>query len=454
MITKRTNWILLCCFLAMSAGAYAAEEKPPEADTTLTEADEMWPEVDYTAAAEPEEETLDFARTKLTGDWGGERTDLADKGITFDIDVLHSWQGVLGGGRDQSWKCGGSLDYWLKFDFEKMGLWEGAFVEMRAETQYGQFANSASGSLLGVNADGLFPLPNEHKTTLSHVVFTQFLSESFGVFFGKIDTLDGDNNKFAGSRGKENFMNPAFVFNPVSLRTAPYSAMGGGAILFFPNLRDPDPAILQFTALGAKGQPDTVGWDDDFEDGTNFSLEYSQPSRFLDLPGRHLFGGTYNSGDFALLDQNPRTLLEFLLGLGPLDEQEGSWSFYYNFHQYLFTEQQDPTQGFGLFGRYGIADEDTSVVDQFYSIGLGGKGIIEGRDQDRFGVGYFHLSLSDELPNFISPMLFDDADGMEVFYNIEINPWLHITPNFQLINPSDRRVGDTYVAGIRVKIDI
>ncbi len=335
-----------------------------------------------------------------------------------------------------------------------MGLWEGAFVEMRAETQYGKFANIASGSLLGVNTDGLFPLPNEHTTTLSHVVFTQFLSKSMGIFFGKIDTLDGDNNRFAGSRGKENFMNPNMVFNPVTLRTSPYSSMGGGVIFYFPDVLDPDPAILQFSVLGANGQPNRAGWDNDFEDGANYAVEYSQPSRFFNLPGRHLFGGTYNNSDVALLDQNPRTLLEFLLGLGPLEEQEGSWSFYYNFHQYLFTEEQDPTQGIGIFGRFGMADEDTSVVDRFYSIGLGGKGIIEGRDQDRFGVGYFHASRSDKLSNIIASSLFESGDGVEVFYNIEVNPWLHITPSIQYIDPGVRGIDGTYIAGVRMKIDI
>ena len=424
------------------------------ADEVSLEAEETWPEVDYTYAAEPSEHASDFSWTKLTGDWGGARTDLANKGITLDIDILHSFQGVLRGGKDQSWQSGGSLDYWLNLDFEKMGLWEGAFVEMRAETQYGDFANLASGSVLGINTDGLFPLPEEHTTTLSHVVFTQFLSESVAVFFGKISTLDGDQNEFAGSRGKDNFMNPGLVLNPVTLRTVPYSSMGGGVIFFFPDVQDPDPAFLQFTVLGASGQPNTAGWDDDFDDGTVYTMEYSQPSRFFNLPGRHLFGGSYSDRDIALLDQNPRTLLEWLLGLGLLDEQTGSWSFYYNFHQYLFTEEDDSTQGVGIFGRYGIADEDTSVVHQFYSIGLGGKGIIDGRDRDRFGIGYFHMSLSNKLPNAISPLRFDDADGVEVFYNIEVKPWLHITPDFQFLNISDQSVNDTYVAGIRMRIDI
>jgi porin len=50
--------------------------------------------------------------------------------------------------------------------------------------------------------------------------------------------------------------------------------------------------------------------------------------------------------------------------------------------------------------------------------------------------------------------MFNDVDGVEVFYNIQVKPWLHITPDFQYINPGDNRIDDAYVAGVRMKIDI
>ncbi|MHC4753386.1 MAG: hypothetical protein ACYTFW_26420 [Planctomycetota bacterium] len=189
-------------------------------------------------------EGTDFNRSKLTGDWGGERTKLAESGITIDIDATQSYQGVVDGGVESKWKYGGSVDYEFKFDFEKMGLWPGAFVNARVEHQFGEFVNGNTGAIIGENTDGLLPLPGYREPTLSKFVFTQFLSESFGVFFGKIDTLDGDHNHFAGSRGKENFMNPNFIINPVTLRTTPYSALGAGAVFVFPDVYAEDPAIL------------------------------------------------------------------------------------------------------------------------------------------------------------------------------------------------------------------
>jgi porin len=289
-------------------------------------------------------------------------------------------------------------------------------------------------------------------TNLSSVVFTQFLSESMAVFFGKIDTFDGDNTFFAGSRGKENFMNLNFVANPVALRTVPYSTLGAGAVFFFPSVTAENPATLAISVLGADGQPDTVGWDDDFENGEVYAAEYSQPTRFFDLPGKQLFGATYSNKDFTALDQDRRTILTSLLGFGTLSKEEGSWCGYYNFHQYLVTEEDDETQGFGLFGRYGIADDETSPIEAFYSIGLGGKGIFEGRDNDTWGVGYYYIEVSDKLPPLLKSVV-DDPQGFEVFYNIEVSPSVHITPDLQIVNPARSDFSTAVIAGVRVVID-
>jgi len=35
----------------------------------------------------------------------------------------------------------------------------------------------------------------------------------------------------------------------------------------------------------------------------------------------------------------------------------------------------------------------------------------------------------------------------------ELSLWLHITPDFQIIEPSNKNVDTAYVAGLRTKID-
>jgi len=396
----------------------------------------------------------DFNSTKLTGDWGGERTKLAEQGVTFDITATQYYQGVLHGGTNQSWKYGGLMDYRLHFDFQKMDLWPGAFLDVQVMHQFGEWINTDSGLLIPVNADGVLPLPDYRNVNVGQVKFTQFLSESFAVYFGKINTMvDYQETAFNGGEGKTTFMNLANIFQPVALRTVPVSSLGGGVVAFFPDVLTKDHSVLSVTVLGANGQPNTSGFDEDFEDGQVFMASYSQPSRFFDKPGGHNIVTTYSTRDFTLLDQNPRLLLEALLGFPvTLDKGEDSWSLMYNMHQYLYTEREDETQGFGFFGRLGAADDKTNPIANFYGVGLGGKGMIDGRDNDTWGVSYFYMQLSNEFGPAIERN-FGDAQGLEVFYNFELTKSLHISPDFQIIHPSSDRVDTTYIAGLRAKID-
>ncbi|MHC4647672.1 MAG: carbohydrate porin [Planctomycetota bacterium] len=404
---------------------------------------------DEWAGFQPEDMYDPVEFTGLTGDWDGHRSKLADDGITVDVDLIQTYQGVVDGGTDRSWEYGGTAEYNFQFDFLKMGLWPGAFVNVRAKQQYGDFVNNNTGAMVAANFQGLLPLPDYDGVAVPQFIFTQFLSESLAVFLGKIDTTEGDSTRFSGARGKDNFMNQALVLNAAAVRGLPLSALGGGLLFIWPDARAERPTTLSVSILGPDGQPNTAGWDDDFEDGTSYSVEFKRPTQFFGKDGAHTFAGVYSDKDFTILDQDPGIILPPVPG--PLEENSGTWAFYYNFDQYLFNEEEDPTQGFGLFGRFGIADDETNPADTFYSIGLGGKGLFEGRDEDTFGVGYYYLEISDELPKVISNRS-EDTQGFEVFYNIEVTPWLHITPDFQIIDPA-QNVDTAYVAGVRVRID-
>jgi porin len=125
---------------------------------------------------------------------------------------------------------------------------------------------------------------------------------------------------------------------------------------------------------------------------------------------------------------------------------------YYNFDQYLFTEKEDPTQGVGLFGRFGWARSDVNAVNYFYSMGVGGKGVIPTRDKDTFGVGYYYVDTSNDLPQIVNK-----EAGVEMFYNIEITPWMHITPDIQVISDpgGTRALHETaFVYGIRMQLNL
>ena len=57
------------------------------------------------------------------------------------------------------------------------------------------------------------------------------------------------------------------------------------------------------------------------------------------------------------------------------------------------------------------------------------------------------MDMSDNLASFISV---DTEQGIEFFYNIEVTPWMHITPDLQyIIDPGGGAYDDAFVFGIR-----
>jgi carbohydrate-selective porin OprB len=92
-----------------------------------------------------------WKRSRLSGDWGGRRTDLANKGVQIDVDWTQYVQGIADGGIDRSTRYGGHLDYLVNLDLVRMGLIPGGLVRFRAESRYGESVNGISGQILPVN---------------------------------------------------------------------------------------------------------------------------------------------------------------------------------------------------------------------------------------------------------------------------------------------------------------
>ena len=87
--------------------------------------------------------------------------------------------------------------------------------------------------------------------------------------------------------------------------------------------------------------------------------------------------------------------------------------------------------------------------------------MIPSRPIDRFGIGYYYLAVGH--PQFTGPFatreFLRDEQGLEVFYNVAITPWLQITPDVQVIWPAQKEVlatgesiGTAVVLGFRLQM--
>ena len=382
-------------------------------------------------------------REALLGNWGGARTVIAtESGIQVAIDVNQFYFGIWDGGRSEESDYNGSADYYFRFDSGQAGLWPGGFLEVHGETYWGSSVNRATGALLPVNTDIALAAPAGAGTYLSHVVYTQFLAENLAVFFGKIDTTIGDSNRFAHGPGDERFMNLGFAFNPVTLRSSPYSTLGFGVLYL------PSPGLsVTFSMFDTDGAIDRSGFDNLFEGNTTFAGEVGVDTDFFDEPGRHTFGFLGSNKDFLSTNQDPRLFLP-VFDEGPKTE-DGTWAFYWNFDQFIVSDPNDPPQGWGLFGRFGVSDGKANPIHHFYSVGLGGTGIVPGRDDDQFGVGYYYFDLTDERLGIFS----DDGEyGVELFYNLAVTPWFDLTADLQVIDGAGRFSDTAVVGGLRGQV--
>ena len=384
-------------------------------------------------------------RSSLTGDWGGVRPSLAGQGITLDADLTEFYFGDACGGLQQEFRYGGHADFVVNTDFGRLGIQEGLFLKIRAEDRFGEPLSGATDAFLAPNLAADLPVPNSDNLYLTDVLVTQALSESFALFAGKMDTLDGDANAFAHGRGIDQFSNTAFILNPILLRTVPYSTLGAG----FAILRDQQP-LFTLTVLNAIDTTQTSGFDQLFAQGATLNAELRVPTKFCELPGHQLLGGTWSSRDYVALGQDPRIILPNV----PIQRTDGSWSLYWNFDQYLKVYSNAPLRGWGVFGRAGIGDDKANPISWFLSFGVSGNSPLCGRESDTFGLGWYYAGTSSRIGPILETVLgpIGDGQGVELFYNIAVTPWLNVTPDFQVIVPARENVDTAVVAGLRAKV--
>lgn len=424
-----------------------------------------------------------WSRPRLTGTWGGLRDRLAERGVTLDVDVLQILQGVGTGGRSTGVEYGGSAHYSLTVDTAKLGLWRGGSLNVYAMSGYGADVNQMSGAIVPVNYNGVLPEPDERVTALMNLAYTQMVTSWLGILLGKIDTVDGDSNEFADNY-KTKFLNEGLASDFVNVMV-PTSAWGGGIVAL-----PWEGATFSAGVLDPNGTPTDNGFDHAFDGGVLVSAQGRVTVKPFGLTGHHFASVTWSNQARTSLRQDPanvsRMLLElrfpglqspgrilsqiidrFAPGLAapptPLKQEQTTWAVLYNFDQYLWSPDRASDRGVGLFFRFGVTDGNPNPFKYGYNAGIGGKGVVPGRPNDRFGIGWSRVDFSHDLLSDLRQPLglgLSHEDAVEVYYSAALAPWLHVTADLQIVEPGLkkdidsaghlRNVGTAVVGGLRV----
>jgi porin len=290
-----------------------------------------------------------------------------------------------------------------------------------------------------VNTNQIYPMPNGDNLNVAQLSIAQSFSNYVGLIFGKIENYT-DDNEFAAGLGDTQFLNNALTGNPVTSLVTPFSTLGAGAIVL--PTADPNDAIVYFSILQTNGKASSSGFNELSSNKLTFAGEGRVRTDFFGLSGHQLIGVEYSNQSFTSLGQN----LPFIVADSTVAKKDGSWDVYYNFDQYLYEPNKGSGQGVGVFGRLGASDGNPNPVHYFYSLGFGGKGAIPGRPNDRFGLGYYHITVSNINiqglllnPLLQNRSLLRNEYGFEAFYSVAITPWMLLAPDLQVIRPAQKQ---------------
>ena len=401
-----------------------------------------------------------FERSYLFGDMWGVRDTLVDHGINIDIGVTQVFQWNVSGGRDIGSRYNGSGDLWVNFDTGKMGLWPGGNIYLHAETYWGTSVQKGVGSLIPVNFDSMMPdADKKGSSALSEFYLLQGLPGNLLFAIGKLDLASlADTNAFANNE-RTQFLNTSLVNNPMLGVFAPYTAAAAGLVWAAPSKKHTLLAIVNNNAESAM----TSGFNTLSMENTNFGTQYQFSPKIGGLPGNYRLIGSYTSKDATDYATSNRLLWEELV-LGGLPTKTDNYAIMINFDQYLYLKDEKTKVGWGIFGRGGWSPKNRNAIDQFYSFGIGGKGlVIPRRESDSWGIAYAGSHFSSDFRGDLRTLGVSAEDfehAFEAFYNIMVTPAIHLSLDAQyILDPFGAAIGKAgadnhaFVLGSRLQLD-
>lgn len=342
-------------------------------------------------------------REKLSGDWGGARTALQDKGIEVGITSINEAFAVLSGGLSRGGSVEGRTEIVIDTDLEKLLGWTGGKAHVKGYALYGTDTNPA-------DRTGSISDPSNIDAVPTVRLFTAWFQQEFGKTGSlRVGQLAADDEFFtsatAGGLVSSTFgwPNVMGVNLPSGGPAFPLATPGARLQL---NLSD------SVTWLGGvfSGDPAGPHCNDHPQRcnryGTTFSfsggsfwiteLQYqiNQAKDATGLAAAYKLGAWFHTGRFAHMrfgvDVTGTVVSLARSPEFPLSHQ-GNWGVYGIVDQMLW---RGAAGSVNVFARAGVLPSDRNLVSWYVDGGIGFKGLMPGRADDTltFGVAHSHVS--------------------------------------------------------------
>jgi porin len=398
-------------------------------------------------------------RDLFTDDWGGMRTYLHDHGIDISLRLSQYGQGVASGGVDKNGEYGGTMDYRVNADLRKLfRLWDGLSVSMHARTRWGSDVSADSGPFALENAGMIMQLPGDYSGTditglLVNQTFPIFDSHQGLLSLGKIDVIDAVTLFFPYvGHGQEGFANVNALVSALPWFGAVNGlSLYGGWLATFNKEYGMGQSAFLFTGT----QNVTTSWTDtdSFEDGAWMAAFHRFFWKLDDKTGYFMVFGGGSTREQNSNDPHDHAIIP---GEGIVStDQKRPWDIAAYIYQILWQAEDDPNRKATIMiGGSGGPDNPQFSNWNFFTA-VEAFGPMASRPGDRMGVSGWVNGISENFRDLVSPV--DDVRayswGIEFYYNIEINKYLHLTPDLQLVQNGNEDDDLAVIPGIRLVMD-
>lgn len=350
------------------------------------------------------------------------------------------YQGAYQGDGRQHFDASNRLDGFIDIDTQTLGLWQGGGLHGHLEYREDRMQNFRGGAILPVNSGTMLPLNSGNELEATSLYLSQQLGEQTSLLLGKINAVDLlAADPFFGGWGTQRFWNMAFVAPPNGI--IPAVLMGG--VLSHSN----GPYTFSAMVFDPIDQTDNYELDNLFDQGTAGQLSAGWAGSVAGRASSATLAATYSTKDGTDLSQ---------LDL-PADARSGqesnSHSISLQLSHLLIESRQVAGKGLGLYALTAVADGNPNPIKGSFAGGLAGHGMVPGRPNDSFGVGYFYYRFSSDLQSSLQPILeLGNEHGVEVFYNLALTPWLTLGGDLQWLEPAREDKDQGVVGGLRLHV--
>jgi porin len=408
----------------------------------------------FSFAAESDSDGI-WERDNLFGDMGGLRSTLSDHGVEMNLRFSQFYQDVTSGGVNQNDAYGWKGDAVFDVDMHKaLGTWEGLGFNMHVESRGGKDVLADVGPLVLNNGPLLFPAPGDYSgTDITGMTVSQMLFDNKAeVLAGKLQAFDLLNGFFPHivDSGLEGFQNAhSFMSMLPWARYLTTSQYGAGAW----TIGEKYGAATGILFAGGGNTATTWDTSESFDGGTGIMAFH----RFLfevDQKDAYIYAAVGGS-----TKDYPKTNIDSI----ERGETGNPWSAALYYYQVAWEATPGDTKRFvNIFTGGSIADDDVSFSDWDVFFNIQAFGLIESRLDDRMGFAASYTHLTGDIVDTANTILDGTLPGVdldttiwttEIFYNVQLVPWLHLTPNIQYAQNANRDDDPAFVLGARLVID-